>query len=156
MLPHLSEDEVYKFILFVGKIHHQNKFQPVLRDIEDGTMCVLRNVNMSYFRSFCRPPVYKQIGIVERWRKQIGPEYDEYNRYEGASRYVSRYGLICTSNKLKAQRKQCKYYTFNELAFHFKKIKRGFLGSKYVRKHIKKKIRVSGKEKCFDNYFHRK
>ena len=155
MLPHLSEDDVYKFILFVGKIHHQNKFQPVLRDIEDGTMCVLKMVNFCRLRQFGLPVSEAKL-IMQRWNERIGAGYHTSGeRYEGASRYLFPNRLIRSSKKLKAQGKRCKYYTFNELAEYLKN-KHVLSGTKYVMKHIKKKIRVSGKAKCFDNYFHRK
>ena len=124
----------------------------MLRDIENGTMCVLKTLDYPW-RPHCPfPPRFKQIGIWNRWNKRIFPEYIKLRRYEGASRYSTRKDLIRTSKKLKKKHKRCKYRTVNEIALY---AKHNMLSSKkYDMKHIKRLVRISGKATLFDNYFH--
>ena len=42
---------VCEIVSFIYKFKHQLKFQPVLRDIEDGTMCVLQTLTFPLFLS---------------------------------------------------------------------------------------------------------
>jgi len=99
-------------------------------------------------------PKRKSKSRAKRWNKRIGPEYWNFQRYEGASRYISRFDGIRSSKKLKKKHKRCKYRTVNELAFHVKhKI---FPNKTFSMKHIKRQIRISGQATLFHNYFHRK
>ena len=127
----------------------------MLRDIEDGTMCVLRTLDYPWRPNCPFPPRFKKIGIWYRWNKRIFPEYIKLRRYEGASRYSTRKDLIRTSKTLKEKHKRCKYYTVSEIALLYSK-KKILSGKKYDMNHIKRLIRKSGKATLFDKYFHRK
>ena len=73
-------------LFFTYKFKHQQKFQPVLRDIEDGSMIVLKTLGLySFTRYFV--PLYVGTYNFNRRESQMHPEYADYERYEGASRY---------------------------------------------------------------------
>ena len=93
---------------FMYKFQHQLKFQPVLRDIEDSTMCVLQTLTL-FMLQFGMNPIDDNFRILERWASRMHPPYDEFKRYEGASRYVIQFDVICSSKQLRISHKRCKY-----------------------------------------------
>ena len=96
----------------------------MLRDIEDGTMCVLKTLAYPWRPRCPLPPMFKKTGIANRWNKRIGPGYRKYRRYEGASRYLSKFDIIRRSKRLKKKDKHSKYYTVTEIALYSKKKKK--------------------------------
>ena len=48
----LPIDLISEIVSYTYKFQHQLKFQPVLRDIEDGTMCVLRTLTIFEIQHF--------------------------------------------------------------------------------------------------------
>ena len=68
----------------------------MLRDIEDGTMCVLQTLTLPMFQS----DIYSlehSYWIAETWYNRMQPRYKETRPYEGASRYVTKRDQIITS-----------------------------------------------------------
>ena len=47
----LPIDLIREIVSYTYKFKHQLKFQPVIRDIEDGTMCVLQTLTFPMFQS---------------------------------------------------------------------------------------------------------
>ena len=99
---------------FQQKVQQKRKFQSVLRNIEDGTMCVLRSLTVD---DFCNPenPMGVNYRRWRRWCYRMHPYAIIYG-YEGASRYITQLDIIYTSEQLQKQHKRCKYQTINDIA----------------------------------------
>ena len=101
---------------FQQKVQQKRRFQSVLRDIEDGTMCVLRTISM--YEILTRGD---GLGVnyrrLDRWKYWMYPYITDYG-YEGASRYITQLDIIYTSKQLLKQHKRCKYQTINDIAAH--------------------------------------
>ena len=104
----LPIEMVYKIVSLMYEFQHQLKFQPVLRKIEDGTMCVLQVPIFHFFRRGVYP-LYVDSRMFNRWASRMHPKYENYERYEGPSRYLTPFDVICNSKKFRKQCKQCKY-----------------------------------------------
>ena len=109
----LPMDVVNIILFFTYKFKHQEKFQPVLRDIENGRLIVLKTLGSHsfWFSDSLQDMFYNH----NRWKSRMHPEYANYDRYEGASRYLTPFDVIYSSKKLKNQRRRCKYQTINEM-----------------------------------------
>ena len=147
--------DVVRIILFyTHKFKHQAKFQPVLRDIEDGSMIVLQTIGFHTFtRGFA--PLYLISYNFNRWESRMHPKYADYERYEGASRYLTLYDVIRSSKKLRKQCKRCKYQTVSEMVAL---IERDHIlaGTEYNIENIQVDVSMSGKAQDFDDDFYRK
>ena len=106
---------VYEIVSYTYKFQHQFKFQSVLQDIEDGTMCVLRSLTVFEIQ-YGINPIDDNYQRLDQWANRMHPSYYEYKRYEGASRYVARFDVILSSKQLQKQHKRCKYQTREEIA----------------------------------------
>ena len=147
--------DVVRIILFyTHKFKHQDKFQPVLRDIEDGSMIVLQTLTFNHFRRGCNG-IHVDGYNYQRWESRIHPEYENYERYEGASRYLTPFDVIRSSQKLRNQRKRCKYQTKSEMVAL---IERDHIeaGTEYDIEDIELDVSLSGKAQEFDDDFYRK
>ena len=71
---------------FMYKFQHQLKFQPVLRDIEDGTMCVSQPLTFPMFLSdiYSLEHTYWRL---ETWLNMIYPPYDDLSNMK-VHRYI--------------------------------------------------------------------
>ena len=68
----LPIDLIHEIVSYTYKFQHQLKFQPVLQDIEDGTMCVLRTltvVNIQYFVN----PIDDNYQRLNQWLRGMYP-----------------------------------------------------------------------------------
>ena len=127
----------------------------MLRDIEDGTMIVLRTLTFHSFNVGIQHP-WVISGIMRRWESRMHPEYEDYERYEGVSRYLTPLDVIRSSKKLRKQRKRCKYKTISEMVAM---VERDHIlaGTKYDIDYIELDISVSHRtQRLDDDYFHRK
>ena len=98
---------------YTYKFKHQLKFEPVLQDIEDGTMCVLQT--LAVFEIQCgMNPINDNYQRLDQWASRMHPPYNEYERNAGASRCVTPFDVILSSKQL--QKKRCKYQTREEIA----------------------------------------
>ena len=134
------------------KFQHLLKFHLMLQDIEDGTMCVLQTLTFIDF-NFGFSALYTYYRYLWQWESKIHPEYNDFDGYEGASRYVVPFDVIRDSEKLRKQRKWCKYQTINENAA-LREYNHIISGTEYNMDEIKLDISLSGKVQCFDEYFH--
>ena len=98
------------------KVQQKRRFQFVLRDIENGTMCVLRTLTV-YEIFDPENPLDVNYRRLDRWRYWMYPYITDYG-YEGASRYITQLDIIYTSKQLLKQHKRCKYQTINDIAAH--------------------------------------
>ena len=53
---------------------------------------------------------------LEQWESRIHPPYNEFERYEGASRCVTLFDGICSSKQLRKKDKHYKFKTREEIA----------------------------------------
>ena len=106
---------IREIVSYTYKFKHQLKIQPVLRDIDDGTMCVLQTLTFPMFWSDIYSLEHAHWRL-DTWLNRMHPKYDESRQYEGASQYFAKQDLIITSSKLKKQHKQCKYETRSKIA----------------------------------------
>ena len=150
----LPMDVVNIILLFTYKFKHQEKFQPVLRDIEDGSMIVLQTLGMHSFVHDSQPDHVMSYNFY-RWINRMHPEYEDYKRYEGASRYLFPFDVIRSSKKLKKQHKRCKYRTVRELVAL---VERDYIqaGTEYDIDRITLDVSLSGKAQSFYDDFYRK
>ena len=59
---------------FTYKFQHQLKFQPVLQNIEEGTMCVLKNLTLPIFGSGMNSIERR----LEQWLNIMHPPYNKF------------------------------------------------------------------------------
>ena len=111
----LPIDLVCEIVSFSYKFQHQLKFQPVLQDIEDSTMCVLQTLIYHLFRRAVYP-LYVDSYMFNLWESRMHPKYEDFEQYEGSSRYLTCHDVIQGSKQLRKQCKRCKYPTINEIA----------------------------------------
>ena len=146
-------DVVHIILFFTYKFKHQEKFQPVLRDIENGSLIVLKTLDVHSFM------YYESLQDVfynhNRWKTRMHPEYRNYERYEGTSRYLTPFDVIYSSKKLKKQRRRCKYQTVNEMVALIDR-KNIYESLEYDINDIELDRSVSHPIQRFNNYFHRK
>ena len=109
----LPIDLICKIVSYTYKFQHELKFQLVLRDIEDGTMCLLQTLTIFEIQHFINT-FDDNSRRLDQWLDRMHP-YNAYERYEGASRYAVRFDKITTSNQLQKQHKRCKYKTRKKL-----------------------------------------
>ena len=143
---------VCEIVSFTYKFKHQLKFQPVLQDIEDGTMCVLRTLTV--FDIQCGTnPIDDNYQKFDQWASRMHPPYNEFEWNEGASQYVTLFDVILSSKKLRKKHKRCKYKTSEEIAAL---IERNYivLGREYDINDILEDIDMFDQAQCFDYYFH--
>ena len=78
--------------------------------------------------------------------------YNDHKRYEGASRYVTRFGFIHCSDQLQKQQKRCKYQTRKEIAVL---TERNYidLGQEYGMNNILEDDDMFDQAQFFDYYF---
>ena len=109
----LPIDVIYEIVSYTYKFKHELK--PMLRDIEDGTMCVLQTLTLPMLQNdlYSREHSYWR---VTTWYHRMLPEYDVLRHYEGASRYFAKQDQIITSKKIKKQQKRCEYQTRSNVA----------------------------------------
>ena len=82
---------VHEILLFTDRFQQTVKFQRVLQDIEDGTICILQSPNMESFS--ISPIAYKQQ------KHMVHPWYPPKHQYEGASQSIQYYLGIVTIEK---------------------------------------------------------
>ena len=64
--------ELVREIVFMYKFQHELKFQPMLQDIEDGTMCVLQT--QTVFEIQCAMnPIDDNYQRLEQWASRMRP-----------------------------------------------------------------------------------
>ena len=91
------------------------KFQPVLPDIEDSTMCVLQTLMV--FEIQCgMNPIDDNYQRLNQWTSRMHPACNEYERYECTSRYVTPFDIILSFEQLRKIHNRCKYKTREEIA----------------------------------------
>ena len=94
-------------ILTVKLNHNITKNLPIellLWDIEDGTMCVLRTLTV--FEIQCgMNPIDDNYQRLEQWASRMHPLYNEFEQYEGASWFVTPFGVIRSSKQLEKKNK---------------------------------------------------
>ena len=91
--------------------------------------------------------------MFNRWESRMHAEYKIFERCEGASRYLTCYGVICSSKQLRKQLKRCKCQTINEITAL---VERDHIisGTDYNMDDNKNDINLSGKAQCYDDSFH--
>ena len=87
---------VCEIVSFMYKFQHQLKFQPVLQYIKDRIMCVLQTLTLPMLQ-YDMNPIDDDYQRLERWASRIHPPSNEFERYEGASQYVTPFGIIRSS-----------------------------------------------------------
>ena len=90
---------VYDIVSFTYKFQHQLKFQSMLRDIGDGTMCVLQTLTVFVIQCGMNP-IDENYQRLEQWASRMHPPYNEFKRYAGKSRYITQFEVICSSKQL--------------------------------------------------------
>ena len=84
---------VCDIVSFTNKFQHQLKFQPVLQNIEDGTMCALQTLTVFEIQRGMNP-IDDNYQRFEQWASRMHPPYNEFERYEGASQHVTPFDKI--------------------------------------------------------------
>ena len=90
---------ICEIVSYTYKFKHQLKFQPVPWDIEDGTMCLLQTLTVFDIQYYVNP-IDDNYQRLDQWASKMHPLYYEYERYEGASRYVTRFDVTLSSKEL--------------------------------------------------------
>ena len=73
----LPNELIREIVSYTYKFKHQLKFQPMIRDIEDGTMCVLQTLTV--FEIQCGiNPIDENYQRLDQWASRMHP----YNEYE--------------------------------------------------------------------------
>ena len=73
---------ICEIVSFAYEFEHHLKFQPVLGDIEDGTMYVLQTLIFHLFRRGLNL-LYVDSYMLKRYRSRTHPEYENFEQYEG-------------------------------------------------------------------------
>ena len=89
---------IIEIVSYTNKFKHQLKFQPVIQDIKDGTMCVLQTLTIFEIQ-YGINPIDNNYQRLDQWASRMHP-YNEYERYKDASRYVTRFDVILSSKEL--------------------------------------------------------
>ena len=147
----LQIELICEIVSYTYKFKHEFKFQPVLQNIEDGIMCVLRTLTLPMLRNdlYSREHSYWRL---ETWYNRMQPRYNVARQYEGASRYFAKQDHIITSKKLKKQHKWCKYQTRSNVArrvARFLQLKKRYCDMDQLSEYVDK----VNKYQCFKKYF---
>ena len=89
---------ICEIVSYTCKFQLQLKFQPVLRVIEDGTMCVLQTLTVFDIQYYVNP-IDDNSQRLDQWLSKMHP-YNDHEQYEGVSRYVTRFDVIHCSKQL--------------------------------------------------------
>ena len=140
---------IHEIVSYTYKFKDQLKFQKVLANIEDGTLCVLQTLTV--FDIQCgMNPMDDNYQRLDQWLDWMYP-YNDHDQYEGASRYVTQFDVIHSSKQMQKQLKRCKYQTREEIAALIKRKYNG-LGPEYD--DILEDDDIFDQAQCFDYYFH--
>ena len=94
----LPIDVICEIVSYTYKFRLQLKFQPMLQMIEDGTICVLQTLTVFDIQYYVNA-IDDNYQSMDQWLSKMHP-YNDHERYEGASRYVTRFDVILSSVQL--------------------------------------------------------